>query len=57
MHTSLSPAIPAIADDFDVDQALASWVMSIYMITGAVMTILIGRGRSGRAAASASAHS
>ncbi|MGA6991103.1 MAG: MFS transporter [Nitrososphaeraceae archaeon] len=43
MHTSLSPAIPAIADDFDVDQALASWVMSIYMITGAVMTILIGR--------------
>jgi MFS family permease len=43
MHTSLSPAIPAIADDFEVDQALASWVMSIYMITGAVMTILIGR--------------
>ncbi len=43
MHTSLSPAIPAIADDFKVDQALASWVMSIYMITGAVMTILIGR--------------
>jgi MFS family permease len=43
MHTSLSPAIPTIADDFDVDQALASWVMSVYMITGAVMTILIGR--------------
>jgi MFS family permease len=43
MHTSLSPAIPAIAEDVDVDQALASWVMSIYMITGAVMTILIGR--------------
>lgn len=43
MHTSLSPAIPAIAEDFGVDQALASWVMSIYMITGAVMTILIGR--------------
>jgi MFS family permease len=43
MHTSLSPAIPAIADDFNVDQSLASWVMSLYMITGAVMTILIGR--------------
>ena len=43
MHTSLSPAIPAIADEFDADQSLASWVMSIYMITGAVMTILIGR--------------
>jgi len=43
MHTSLSPAIPVIAEDFGVDQALASWVMSIYMITGAVMTILIGK--------------
>jgi MFS family permease len=43
MHTSLSPAIPAIADEFAVDQALASWVMSIYMITGAVMTIIIGK--------------
>ena len=43
LHTSLSPAIPVIADDFGVDQALASWVMSIYMISGAVMTILIGR--------------
>jgi MFS family permease len=42
MHTSLSPAIPLIADQFDVDQSLAAWVMSIYMITGAVMTIIIG---------------
>ena len=42
MHTSLSPAIPVIADDFGVDQTLASWVMSVYMITGAVMSILIG---------------
>jgi len=39
----LSPAIPVIAEDFGIDQALASWVMSIYMISGAVMTILIGR--------------
>jgi MFS family permease len=43
MHTSLSPAILTIADDFNVDQTLASWVMSVYMITGAAMTILIGR--------------
>jgi MFS family permease len=42
MHTSLSPAIPLIADQFNVDQSLAAWVMSIYMITGAVMTIIIG---------------
>jgi MFS family permease len=39
----LSPAIPVIADQFSVDQSLASWVMSVYMISGAVMTILIGR--------------
>jgi MFS family permease len=42
MHTSLSPAIPSIAAQFNVDQSLAAWVMSIYMITGAVMTIVIG---------------
>jgi MFS family permease len=42
MHTALSPAIPTIADQFNVDQSLAAWVMSIYMITGAVMTIIIG---------------
>jgi MFS family permease len=41
-HTALSPAIPVIADQFNVDQSLAAWVMSIYMISGAVMTILIG---------------
>lgn len=43
MHTSLPPAIPVIADDFGLDQSLAAWVMSVYMITGAVMTIVIGR--------------
>ena len=42
LHTALSPAIPTIADQFNVDQSLAAWVMSIYMISGAVMTILIG---------------
>jgi MFS family permease len=42
LYGMVSPAIPVIADDFDVDQTLASWVMSVYMITGAVMNILIG---------------
>ncbi|MGA7369023.1 MAG: MFS transporter [Nitrososphaeraceae archaeon] len=42
LHTSLSPAIPVIADEFGVDQTLAAWVMSVYMISGAVMSILIG---------------
>ena len=40
-HTALSPAIPVIADQFNVINHLP-WVMSIYMISGAVMTILIG---------------
>jgi MFS family permease len=43
LHTSLSPAIPTIAVQFDVDQSFAAWVMSVYMISGAVMTILIGK--------------
>ena len=43
LHTSLSPAIPAIAEQFEVDQSFAAWVMSVYMISGAVMTILIGK--------------
>jgi MFS family permease len=43
LHTALSPAIPVIADQFNVDQSLAAWVMSVYMISGAVMTILIGK--------------
>ncbi|MGD1836591.1 MAG: MFS transporter, partial [Nitrososphaeraceae archaeon] len=43
LHTSLSPAIPTIAKQFEVNDSLASWVMSVYMISGAVMTILIGK--------------
>ncbi|MGD1834198.1 MAG: MFS transporter [Nitrososphaeraceae archaeon] len=43
LHTSLSPAIPTIAKEFEVNDSLASWVMSVYMISGAVMTILIGK--------------
>jgi MFS family permease len=39
----LAPAIPTIADQFEVDQTFAAWVMSVYMISGAVMTILIGK--------------
>jgi len=27
LHTSLSPAIPVIADEFGVDQTLAAWVV------------------------------
>jgi MFS family permease len=43
LHTSLSPALPIIASDFNISASLSSWVMTAYMVSGAVMTIVIGR--------------
>jgi MFS family permease len=43
VHTSLSPALPMIAQDFAVSTSVSSWVMTAYMVSGAVMTIVIGR--------------
>jgi MFS family permease len=43
VHTSLSPALPRIAQDFAVSTSVSSWVMTAYMVSGAVMTIVIGR--------------
>jgi MFS family permease len=39
----MSPALPSIAEDFKISQTLASWVMTAYMICGAVMTVIMGR--------------
>ena len=39
----MSPALPGIAQDFQVSDALASWVMTAYMVSGAVMTVIMGR--------------
>jgi MFS family permease len=39
----MSPALPSIAQDFQISDALASWVMTAYMVCGAVMTVIMGR--------------
>jgi MFS family permease len=43
VHTSLSPALPMMADDFDVDYSLVTWVLTAYLVSGAAVTIIIGR--------------
>jgi MFS family permease len=43
VHTSLSPALPLFVNEFNISYTLASWALTAYMISGAVMTIIIGR--------------
>jgi MFS family permease len=43
LNTAMSPALPSIAQDFQISQSLASWVMTAYMVCGAVMTVIMGR--------------
>ena len=43
LNTAMAPAIPAIAEEFQISEALSSWVMTAYMVTGAVMTVIMGR--------------
>ena len=39
----MSPALTSIAQHFQISDALASWVMTAYMVSGAVMTVIMGR--------------
>jgi len=43
VHTSLAPALVQMADYFDKDYATISWVLTAYLISGAAVTIVIGR--------------
>lgn len=43
LNTGMGPAIPSVAEDFDISETSASWVMTAYMICGAVMTVIMGR--------------
>lgn len=43
VHTSLSPALPIMAEDFGVDYSLVTWVLTAYLVSGAAVTIIIGR--------------
>lgn len=42
VHTSLSPALPLFVSEFNISYTLASWALTAYMVSGAVMTIIIG---------------
>jgi MFS family permease len=43
LNTSMSPALPSIESQFDVSSEVASWVLTAYMVCGAVMTVIMGR--------------
>jgi MFS family permease len=43
LNTSMSPALPSIENQFDVSSEVASWVLTAYMVCGAVMTVIMGR--------------
>ena len=43
LNTAMSPALPSISQDFQISDTLASWVMTAYMVCGAVMTVIMGR--------------
>ncbi|HYO05866.1 MAG TPA: MFS transporter [Phototrophicaceae bacterium] len=42
-ETMLIPAIPTLIDDFDVSYGLSSWLLTSYLISGAVMTPIAGK--------------
>jgi MFS family permease len=43
VHTSLAPAFPEMVEFFDSDYSVISWVLTAYMVSGAAVTIVIGR--------------
>jgi MFS family permease len=43
LNTGMGATIPSVAEDFDISETSASWVMTSYMICGAVMTVIMGR--------------
>jgi len=43
VHTSLAPALTQMADYFDEDYGTISWVLTVYLISGAAVTIVIGK--------------
>ncbi len=42
-ETMLIPAIPTLIDNFDVSYGLSSWILTSYLISGAVMTPIAGK--------------
>ena len=42
-ETMLIPAIPTLIKDFHVSYGLSSWLLTAYLISGAVMTPIAGK--------------
>jgi MFS family permease len=42
-ETMLIPAIPTLINDFNVSYGLSSWILTSYLIAGAVMTPIAGK--------------
>ena len=42
-ETMLLPAIPDIIEEFDISYNTSSWILSAYLIAGAVATPLVGK--------------
>jgi MFS family permease len=42
-ETMLIPAIPFLIDDFNISYSTSSWILTSYLIAGAVMTPIIGK--------------
>ena len=42
-ETMLIPAIPTLINDFDVSYGSSSWILTSYLIAGAVMTPIAGK--------------
>ena len=43
VHTSLTPALPLMVTEFNVDYSLVTWTLTAYLVSGAAVTIVIGR--------------
>jgi predicted MFS family arabinose efflux permease len=42
-ETMLVPAIPDLINDFNISYSTSSWILTTYLITGAVMTPIAGK--------------
>ena len=42
-ETMLVPAIPDLINDFNISYSTSSWILTTYLITGAVMTPIVGK--------------
>jgi MFS family permease len=43
VHTALAPALPQMVSDFQTDYNIVNWVLTAYLVSGAAVTIVIGR--------------